>query len=68
MPERVISESKLAGTIDHSLLLPTVLPEEIDRLCDEADRHQFASVCVLPSYVKQAVERLHQRKPAVSTV
>lgn len=68
MPERIISESELAGAIDHSLLLPTALPEEIDRLCEAADRYQFASVCVLPSYVKQAVERLHQRKPAVSTV
>ncbi|MEO0801950.1 MAG: deoxyribose-phosphate aldolase [Cyanobacteria bacterium J06642_2] len=68
MPERAISESELASAIDHSLLVPTALPAEIDRLCEAADRHQFASVCVLPSYVKQAVERLHHRQPAVSTV
>ncbi len=54
-------------TIDHTLLDPKAQPAQIDRLCDEAERFGFASVCVYPCYVKQAAERLHRKKPRVCT-
>ena len=62
------SDLDLASYVDHSLLDPVAVPEQVDRLCKEADRFGFASVCVLPCYVRQAVERLHNRPAKVSTV
>jgi len=48
----------LAALIDHTLLAPDALPEDIDRLCDEAVQHRFASVCVQPCYAARAAARL----------
>jgi deoxyribose-phosphate aldolase len=48
---------ELAKTIDHTLLRPDATSHDIGRLCREAARHHFASVCVLPHYVPLA-ERL----------
>jgi deoxyribose-phosphate aldolase len=49
---------ELAGKIDHTLLKPEATRSDIDRLCDEARRYAFASVCVNPTYVRQAREAL----------
>lgn len=49
-----LSKSKLAMTIDHTLLTPEATPDHIDRLCEEAVEHGFFAVCVQPIYVKQA--------------
>ena len=42
--------------IDHTLLKPDATPEQIRRLCTEADENGFASVCVNPAYVPLAAE------------
>jgi deoxyribose-phosphate aldolase len=65
MPLRL---EELAKTIDHTLLLPRASPAEIDRLCEEACEHHFASVCVLPYHVPQAAELLRGCDVKVSTV
>ncbi len=49
---------RLALLIDHTLLKPEAMPADIQRLCDEAKRHRFFSVCVNPSYVRQAASLL----------
>lgn len=49
---------ELAKYIDHTFLLPTATVPDIDRLCDEALRYNFWSVCVGPSYVRHAARRL----------
>ena len=49
---------ELAKTIDHTLLAPTGTLRDVERVCNEARKHHFASVCVLPSFVPQAVEQL----------
>jgi len=41
----------LAGLIDHTLLKPDATAEQVRRLCDEARRHRFRSVCVNPFFV-----------------
>lgn len=61
-------EVDLAPLIDHALLDPAATPEAIARLCAEADRFRFATVCVYPSSVRQAVEQLHNKLPKVCTV
>jgi deoxyribose-phosphate aldolase len=50
----VMPLDRLAALIDHTLLKPEATPADIQRLCDEARRHRFFSVCVNPSYVRQA--------------
>jgi deoxyribose-phosphate aldolase len=61
-------EIDLAPLIDHTLLAPAATSEHILRLCDEADRYGFATVCVYPVHVLTAVERLHNKKTKVCTV
>ncbi|AFY71037.1 Deoxyribose-phosphate aldolase [Thalassoporum mexicanum PCC 7367] len=57
-----------AAYIDHTLLDPTANRERISELCHQADRFNFASVCVYPCYVRLAAELLHNKRPQVSTV
>ena len=44
--------------IDHTLLKPEATADEIDVLCDEAMEFGFASVCVNPTWIKRAADRL----------
>jgi deoxyribose-phosphate aldolase len=58
----------LAKLIDHTLLRPEATYDDIDKLCDEARRYGFASVCVNPMYVKRCVDKLRGQASAVCTV
>ncbi len=62
------AEIELAPLIDHALLSPTAIAPQVEQYCDEADRYGFASVCIAPCHVKQAVELLHNKRPKVCTV
>ena len=42
--------------VDHTLLQQTAALDEIKALCDDAIRYHTASVCIPPSYVKEAAE------------
>ena len=53
--------------VDHTLLLQPSTWEEIKQICDDAVKYQTASVCIPPSFVKQASGYL-QGKMAVCTV
>ncbi|MEJ2084652.1 MAG: deoxyribose-phosphate aldolase [Acidobacteriota bacterium] len=58
----------LASYIDHTLLSPGATGAEIDRLCEEADRYGFASVCVNPGWVARARQNLRGSKVKVCSV
>lgn len=58
----------IAPLIDHALLNPAATPEQVEKCCQEAERFQFAAVCVYPVYVKQAADLLYGKKPKVCTV
>ncbi len=58
----------IATYIDHTLLKPSAIPEEVTKLCQEAWRYNFPTVCVYPTAVKQARELLNDKQPSVSTV
>lgn len=45
---------KLNQFIDHTILKPSTLVGDVDKLCAEAIQYQFAAVCVPPNFVKQA--------------
>jgi deoxyribose-phosphate aldolase len=58
VPAPVMPLDRLAALIDHTLLKPEAMPADIQRLCDEARRHRFFSVCVNPTYVRQSASLL----------
>ena len=53
--------------VDHTLLLQGATWEEIKQICDDAMKYETASVCIAPSYVKQAAEYMGD-KMVVCTV
>lgn len=61
-------EIDIAPLIDHALLNPAATPEQLEKCCQEADRFQFASVCIYPVHVRRAAELLHGKAPKVCTV
>ncbi|WP_311431525.1 deoxyribose-phosphate aldolase [Facklamia hominis] len=54
--------------IDHTLLKAQATRSEIERLCQEAKKYQFMSVCVNPYWVAYANELLHDTSVKVCTV
>lgn len=59
---------ELNSYIDHTNLKNTALKEDIKKLCDEAIKYHFASVCVYPCYVRLASELLEGSNVQVGTV
>jgi len=57
-----------AALIDHTLLKPEASESDIRKLCEEAARFGFASVCVNPSWVKTAAQFLKGSGVPVCTV
>ena len=58
----------LLGRADHTLLGQTATWEEIRQLCDDGVHYGCASVCIPPSYVRQAAEYLNDRLPACTVI
>ncbi len=54
--------------IDHTILKPTCLVADIEKLCAEAKQYDFAAVCVPPNFVKLAKEKLAGSTVQVATV
>lgn len=61
-------DSALAAMIDHTLLRPEATREQVVKLCEEARRFGFASVCVNPSWVPLCANLLHGSPVKVCTV
>jgi len=59
---------RLNQYIDHTLLKPTALITDIERLCHEARQYNFASVCVPPPFIKTAKKQLEGSAVKVATV
>ena len=58
----------LASYIDHTFLGPAGEADAVRKLCREAKKYGFASVCVNPSEVPLAAKLLKRTKVAVCTV
>jgi len=67
-PTVVELEAGFAGLIDHTLLKPEASRKEIKKLCEEAARFGFASVCINPWNVPLAAELLRGTNVKVCTV
>ena len=59
---------KLNSYIDHTILKPTTLMSDIEKLCSEAKEYSFAAVCVPPNFVKKAKELLVGSSVKIATV
>ena len=58
----------IAQYIDHTILKPTTLLSEVEKICLEAIEYNFASVCVPPLFVKKAKVLLKDSKVKIATV
>ena len=67
-PSVVELEAGFAGLIDHTLLKPEASRDDIRKLCQEAVRFGFASVCINPWNVPLAAELVRGTKVKVCTV
>lgn len=63
-----ISDKSLARMIDHTLLKPEASADEIKKLCEEARKYTFASVCINPCYVSLCNNLLKDTPVKVCTV
>ena len=57
-----------AKFMDHTLLKPESTRQQIDQIIDEAKEYNFKSICVNPTHVKYAAERLNDSGVLVCTV
>ena len=63
-----MNKKELLSHVDHTLLSPTATWEEIKAICDQGIRYGCASVCIPPSYVRQAAEYLQGRCPVCTVI
>ena len=54
--------------VDHTLLKQPSTWEQIREICDDAVKYGTASVCIPPSYVKQAAEYLDGKMPVCTVI
>lgn len=58
----------VASYIDHTILKPTTLLSEVEQLCKDAIKYEFAAVCVPPCFVKHAKQFTEGTSVKVATV
>ena len=64
----MLDKKRLARLIDHTLLRADATRDDIKRLCHEAKKFGFWSVCVNPTYVRLATEVLRRTEVKVCSV
>jgi len=60
--------SNIAGYIDHTLLKPNAVENDIKKLCLEAKKYNFHSVCISPVYIELASDLLKDSKVKICSV
>lgn len=64
----MLTKEQLAKLIDHTLLKPDATKDDVKRLCEEAKKYGFWSVCVNPTYVSLATDILGDSDVKVCSV
>ena len=59
---------EILSRVDHTLLKQGATWEQIEAVCDDGLRFGTASVCIPPSFVKQAAEYLKGRLPVCTVI
>ena len=65
---RELDEWRILAAVDHTLLRPTATWEEIRQICDDGVAYGCASVCIPPSFVRQASEYLAGKLPVCTVI
>ena len=63
-----MNEKEILRHVDHTLLSQEAVWDEIRQVCDDAVKYDTASVCIPPSYVKQAAEYVGGRVPICTQI
>lgn len=63
-----MDQKEIFGKVDHTLLLQGATWEEIRQICEDAMAYGTASVCIPPSYVKQAHEYMGDRMTVCTVI
>lgn len=63
-----MNRSALASLVDHTVLKPEATEKDVIALCEDAVALQVKAVCVSPTFVPLAVERLSRTGVLVATV
>ena len=63
-----ITPTEFGAMIDHTLLKPDATREDVRKLCEEAAKYKFASVCVNTTWVPMCKQLLRGTGVAVCTV
>lgn len=64
----MLSPSEIAKYIDLSALKPNLTYEEIDKICQDAIKYNFYSVCINPFFVKRVYHNLKDSNLKVCSV
>jgi len=64
----MLSPSEIAKYIDLSALKPNLTYEEIDKICQDAIKYNFYSVCINPFFVKRVYQNLKDSNLKVCSV
>lgn len=65
---QIITGPEIGRMIDHTLLKPDSTKEQIIKLCSEAKKYNFATVCINPFWVSTAVRELEDSNVGITTV
>lgn len=56
-----MTQTEILAKVDHTVLGQTTTSKEIKDLCDDAIKYNTASVCIPPSYIKEAKEYVQDK-------
>lgn len=63
-----MEQKEMMKHVDHTLLTQTATWEEIKQICDDAMEYETASVCIPPSYVRQAKEYVKDKMEVCTVI
>jgi deoxyribose-phosphate aldolase len=66
--EDIMDINRIAAALDHTLLRPDAVWGEIQELCDDAMEFGAASVCIPPSFVREAADYVGGRIPICTVI
>ena len=64
----IIFSMTISQYIDHTVLKPTTLVADVEKICMEARQYNFAAVCVPPLFIKKAKTFLSDSGVKIATV
>lgn len=63
-----MTKAEVLSKVDHTLLKPEATWEDIKHICDEAMLYKTASICINPTYVKQAAVYMQGAIPVCTVI